>query len=104
MLVILYVAHNTHFLVIYVSGAGAQDGESDALQHPSFSAPKAAVRNPSLSRGRHQNLNPKQKKDLIKPFSIERFEYLVTGPPNLQIARNQYVHPTKGSHGQVQSA
>ena len=35
---------------------------------------------------------------------FERFEYLITGPLRLQITRKQYVWPTKGYHGQVQSA
>ena len=35
---------------------------------------------------------------------FERFEYLITGPLNLQITRNQYVGESKGYHGQVQSA
>ena len=35
---------------------------------------------------------------------FERFKYLVTGPPNLQITQNQHVSTAKGYHGQVQSA
>ena len=37
---------------------------------------------------------------------FERFEYLVTGPPDLQITQNQHdiVSTARGYHGQVQSA